>query len=117
MPKPLAPVARCMETYHRLFRERFGFAPRISGGKDGAHFKELIQLWGEPEVLRLLEHFFVTRDPRVLRSDYSVGAFYVLAQRLRIASGDGADGRLLDNREALRRAMAPQQPAITQEED
>ncbi len=84
-------VPGAIDLYHELFRGKFGFKPRIRGGKDGKHFKELIATWGRDDVLELVRVFFTTTDPRVTRCDYSVGALYALAQGLMI---DMRGGRL-----------------------
>jgi hypothetical protein len=105
---PKTGVPRCMEVYDRLFRQKYGAdnAPHIKGGKDGKHFKDLIRLWGEDEVVRLLGVFFSTTDARVRSCDYTIGAFYMLAQHLRLRS----TRTVIDNRsqrtvDALQRAM------------
>jgi hypothetical protein len=107
VPKPPpAGVPRCMEVYDRLFRAKYNDKPHIRGGKDGSHLKDLISLWGEDEVVRLLEAFFSTTDQRVRNSDYTIGAFYMLAQHLRLRSKSPVkDGRSQRTVDALNRAM------------
>lgn len=78
--------------------------PIIHGGKDGAHFKKLVATYGEDETLRLVRQFFGTSDSRVLRSDYTVGALFALAQHLRLRAFRVADPRTADNLDAAERA-------------
>lgn len=110
-PKATNPdIAKCINHYATRFKERFGFKPKINGGKDGKHFKEILSTWkdegGCALVISLLDEFFATRDPRVLRSDYSVGAFYSLAQYLRLAA-NRTDDRTMANLDAASRATKP----------
>lgn len=98
-------VQVCLDAYHDGFVARFGFKPRIVGGKDGKHFKDLLALWGRDEVLALLREFLTTTDPRVLRSDYTIGAFSSLAQHLRLRqAGNHIDARQATNVDAAVRA-------------
>jgi len=82
--KQVKPTAAAIQLYYDLFKQRFGFAPRIAGGKDGKLFKTMIEAWGAEQVEELTRHFFATTNPRVLKSDYSVTALYTLAQGLLI---------------------------------
>ena len=94
-------VKRVIDAYHAAFLVRHGFKPIIHGGKDGAHVKQLLAAWGEPETLILVARFFATTEPRVLRSDYSLGALFSLAQYLRV---ERPDARTADNLHAAARA-------------
>jgi hypothetical protein len=95
-------VARAIDAFHVAFVARHGFKPHIRGGKDGTHFKELIATWGADVVIgELIPEFFRTTHPRVLRSDYSVGALYACAQHLRMVN---IDERTASNLDAARRA-------------
>lgn len=99
-----APVAKCIDAFHAAFVARFGFKPKIDGGKDGANLKRLIATWDERVVLDLIAEFFSTRDPRVARSDYTIGAFYNLAQHLRLRRQTVQDQRTAENMDAASRA-------------
>lgn len=84
-PKP--DVARCIETYELTFEARHGCKPpRPKGGygRFGADVKPLIEAWGVEEVLSLIDEFFYTRDPMVLRTDWKPEDFTRLAQRLKL---------------------------------
>lgn len=79
--------------------------PVIHGGKDGNHFKHLVATYGEEPTLRLVEEFFETTDPRVVRSDYTVGALFSLAQHLMLRrAGKPQDNRAIENADAAARA-------------
>lgn len=77
-------VKRVIDKYYTMFRARFGFRPKISGGKDGKLVKDMVSTWGEEDVLLLVDQFFSSRDARVLRCDYSIGALSSLAQGIMI---------------------------------
>ena len=96
-------IRACIDAFHDGFVRRFGFKPVINGGKDATLLKKLIATWGEAEVLALIGRFFETTEPRVIRSDYSVGAFAACAQSLKI--GKRPDARTSDNLDAAARAM------------
>lgn len=99
-------IKRCIDRYHERFIARFGFKPQIHGGKDGAHVKALLATWGEAVVLGLIDEFLSTTDPRILRSDYTIGALFNLAQYLRLRS-TRPDERTATNLDAAARAMIP----------
>lgn len=102
-------VPKVIERYHERFLSRFGFKPKISGGRDGKHVKELVAAWGATAVLGLVDEFFSTTDPKVTRSDYSLQAFYTLAQGLMIASAVGKpDQRSAEIMDAVSRARGSQ---------
>ena len=76
-------IKRCMDRFHVAHLERHGFKPLL-GAKAGSLFKALLNTWSEEDVFALIDLFFSTTDPRVVRSDYSVGAFYALAAHLQL---------------------------------
>jgi hypothetical protein len=89
-----SPVVRCEEAFKAAFEVRFGFKPRIAFGRDRKHLKDMVQAWGEPEVVKLIGQFFASRDPKVAAgwdADYGVAHFSRVAQYLKIG---GANGRL-----------------------
>lgn len=108
-------VQRCIDAYFRGFVGKFNppatpteqlLKPIIHGGKDGAHFKKMVATWGEPTVLALVDEFFTTTHPRVVRSDYSVGALFQCAQHLIVANTGQTlpDQRTAENVDAASRA-------------
>lgn len=107
-----SPTARLIDHYYTLFLARHGCKPIINGAKDTGLLKKLVAAWGEDEVRDLIEIFLDPRqrDPRVVRSDYSIGAFYTVAQHLRLRGGRAVpDERTLHNLTAIERAMQPRQ--------
>ena len=106
-PKKTNPnIKRCVDLFFEKFSQKFGFPPKINGGKDGAHFKEILATWDVDVVVALVDEFFSTTDPRIVRSDYTIGAFYSLAQYLRLR-GNRTDDRTLANLDAASRASKP----------
>lgn len=107
-------VARVIDGFHDRFVVKFGFKPKISGGKDGVLAKQLLA-WAQDDggfatVCELLDEFFASVDPRVVRSDYTFGAFASLAQYLRVKRANpvaSMDRRTLENIEAGARAARP----------
>jgi hypothetical protein len=81
--------------------------PLISGGKDAALVKRMVEAWGEAKVRWLIEEMFVwaRTDPRVVRSDHDVAALYYLAQHLMTRQQRTADMRTAANLDAAERAM------------
>lgn len=109
-PSEIEPAKRLLDRFHVLFIARHGCKPIISGAKDTSLLKKLIATWGEPTVEGLIHEFLspAQRDPRVLRSDFSVGAFYMLAQYLMLRKGRALpDDRTIGNIDAAARAMQP----------
>ncbi len=104
--KPPTGVSECMQAFREGHMSKLGLEPHIHYGKDGKHFKELVALWGLDVVLRLIALFFSTTDPRVVRSDYKVGAFYSLAQHLILLDRRHGpkDRRTAENLDAATRA-------------
>jgi len=107
-PKRAANAKRAIDAYYQAFLARFGFKPVIHGGKDNALVEKLIVAWGEDEVLSLIPKFFTTTDPRIRRSDYTIGSFVTLAQRLRI--GPTPDPRTAETLDAAAQAMGSRRP-------
>lgn len=103
---PNPAVKTVIDLYHESFKARFGFKPVIHGGKDGAHVRQLLSLWDEPTVTGLVRQFFETTDPRIVRSDYSLGALFSLAQYLKLSQQKGTlnDERTASNHDAAARA-------------
>lgn len=100
-------VKRVADAFHDAFLERFGFKPDPRQySRFGKEIKPLLATWGELEVLRLINEFFSTRDPRVVRSDYTMMAFLGLAQYLRVRQTGAStrDDRTLRNIDAAARA-------------
>jgi len=109
-PADIAPAKRLLDLYHARFVARHGCKPIISGAKDTGLLKKLIATWGEATVESLLLEYLdpQQRDPRVLRSDFTVGAFYGLAQYLMLRQGRTLPGdRTIENIDAATRAMRP----------
>jgi hypothetical protein len=77
--------------------------PLIHGGKDGKHLQKLIQTYGEERAQRLCESFVWMRHPRVVSSDYSIGAMFNLAQFL-LTDADRIDWRRASNEYEILRA-------------
>lgn len=79
--------------------------PMFRGGKDGKHFKNMIATWGKDTTLSLIDEFFESTSPRVVKSDYSVGALFICAQQLLIERQRIVDPRTAANVDAAHRAM------------
>ncbi len=114
-----AAVKRCIDRFYDRFVAKWNrgvdvattpksqlVTPLVSGGKHGAQFKRLLAAWDEGTVLELVDTFFTTLDPQVVRSDYSYDAFFRLAQALRLAKArrQPVDDRTLQNLDAAARA-------------
>lgn len=98
-------VLRIEARYTELFKERWKFEPKRNYGRDRKELGELERLWGETEVLDLLQLFFVTTDPKIVRCDYTVTAFCALAQHLKLNARRPQDERTIANLDAAARAM------------
>lgn len=99
------PVQRVIDRFHDKFLARFGFKPDPRGfGRFAKDVTTLISAWGEDEVVGLIDDFFATRDPRIVRSDYTQAAFLNLAQYLRVRHGNVRDERTAANVDAAARA-------------
>lgn len=98
-------VQRCFDAWARLFEAKWHMkATHISPGKDGRHFKDLVRAFGDERTLELMARFFATTNPQIARSDYSVGAFFRLAQTLVLDDMKIDDARTLSNIDAVARA-------------
>jgi hypothetical protein len=106
-----AAIRQCFSAFVKAFRARSGAKPKITPGKDARLFKELIALWGVDAVLGLIPKYFSSGDPRVANSDYTVGAFYALANRLMLAE-TRPDRRTAENLDAGERAKKQLRPAV-----
>lgn len=133
-PKPIpAPVKQCMDAFYAGYVRKWnpkpladawladmalGIAPSnrsvakeelmlpLLQAKDGAHFKQLVAAWGEQTVLKLIDLFFETTMPRVVSSDYTVGAFFNVAPglQLRLRNIAQPDRRMAEAIDAAARA-------------
>ena len=103
--EPNPAVKRAIDAFHAAFLARFGFKPAIHGGKDGTHFRQMLATWDEEIVQWLIAEFFRTTDPRALRSDYTVGALFSLAQHLLLRkNGHTTDQRTAEIMDTASRA-------------
>ena len=78
--------------------------PEIKGGKHGAIFRKMLATWNDETVLALIEEFFTTTDPRIVRGDYTVEWLYTNAQYM-LTSRGRLDPLTAANVDAGRRAM------------
>lgn len=99
-------VQRCIDRFFERYEQKWAMKPLLHGGKHGTQFKTMVTSWGVDEVLALLDEFFTTRDARIMRSDYSLDAFFYNAQHLRLqrVRGQRPDDRQARNIEAAERA-------------
>lgn len=97
-------IARVEARYIERFEAKFGFTPKIAYGKERKLLQGLIAPWGESDVLALVDEFFATTDPKIVRSDYTLTAFAYHAQHLKL-HGHRTDDRTADNIDAATRAM------------
>lgn len=68
-------VKRMIDHYHALFVEKFGEKPAINGKKDGSLLQKLLDTYGEEKLKGLLNAFFVSHDPFIQASGYTIGVF------------------------------------------
>lgn len=59
--------------------------------RDLAIFKRMAESWAEADIVAVMDEFFATSDPRVMRSNYSVTDFQFHAPRLRQSQQTGGD--------------------------
>lgn len=85
--------------------------PLLAGAKDMVLLGKLVAGWDEETVRDVVDEFFrayAEHDPRVERSNMTVGAFYDLAQYVMLRrgrhNGRPADDRTAHNVAAVRRA-------------
>lgn len=98
------PTAReLVAMFHDEFFTRFGFKPDPrQNGRLGKDFKTMLTSWSVDELKAVIQLFFRTKDPQVMRSDYSPAAFLRLAQHLRVRSVEPSrDDRTLRDAEAI----------------
>lgn len=101
-PKPKADVTRWMDHYRAQHQQKWGSEPVIYWGKNGKQAKGLIEAIGLEAALQVVDDFFRSTDPRITRTDYSVGAVVTNAQYLRV-SGKQPDHRLQASAAMIRR--------------
>ena len=65
-----------IDYYHDGFVKKFGEKPVISGAKDGNMFKKLLESYPEEKIKAWIDAFFVSQDPFILQSGYTLGVFY-----------------------------------------
>jgi hypothetical protein len=95
-------VARWVDGYVA----KFGLKPDLRRvGHLGRDLKELASQWGELEVADVIDRFFTSTDPAIVRCDYSVPAFLALVPRLRLPSGSGLNARTQERVNEVRKSM------------
>lgn len=99
-------VKACFAAWAAGFAGRFNMPPiHPSAAKDGALFKKLAaSLGGQDATTALIARFFASTHPRVVRSNYTVGEFFSLAQGLLIEDRQPRDERTNSNIDAATRA-------------
>lgn len=113
-------VQSCIDRFYNLFVKKFNHGvdiatapkgslatPIIKGGKHGKQFKELLATWDQATVEAVIDLFFYTKDPMIVRSDYTLDFFFMKAQYLRLAivrRRPQMDDRQMSNIDAARRA-------------
>lgn len=103
-------IKRIIDYFHTAHIKRHGIKPIIHGGKDATNIRRLLDTLDESEVELLVDVFFSTADPRVLRSDYHIGSFVSLVPHLRLllaGSRRQVDDRIAATVDAARRATEP----------
>lgn len=103
-PNPV--VAECFTLFAELHQAKHGIPARFVYGKDGKHFGDLLATYGRDEVIALMQKMFSTGDPRIVASDYTVGAFFSLAPHLALLDRRNGpkDRRAAENFDAASRA-------------
>jgi hypothetical protein len=83
-----------MQAYER----RYGFPPIVNEGRDGKLLKTLVEQWGEPTVLALVDAFFAATKPGVRGYQeirrlrwHNIPDFYTGAQILRRLEASGPE--------------------------
>src|SRR5258708_2563666 len=89
-PRRPSPAQRVLAAYRKGFTSRFGEPPAMDWAKNGAQAKRLVEQHGEPVVIQLLDEFFVSADPFILRSGYDFGVFCTSISRLIVDRAMGA---------------------------
>lgn len=77
-------VKEFIDFYFQEFKKRFEYPPIIQGGKDGQLVKSLLKKIDLDELKILLVTFLDSKDPWILNSGYTLGAFYSQINKLRI---------------------------------
>jgi hypothetical protein len=78
-------VKRLVDAFHQKHVARHGCPPlRPDYGRFAKEVKAILASATEAELLMLMDDFFSTLDPRVVRSDYKPMDFVYLAQHLRL---------------------------------
>lgn len=107
-PAKLEPsaVTKCRALFRDLHEKKLGIPPLEKHGRDGKHFKDLVAAYREEPTLELIRRFFDTSDPKVVASDYSVGALYRLAPHVMLLDRRTGprDRRTAENVDAVARA-------------
>lgn len=70
------PIREALTLFDQLFRAKFSKPASISGGKDSATMKRLLERYGGAEVTSSIHAFFNSSDRFIQQSGYSVGAFH-----------------------------------------
>lgn len=101
-------VLRLEAAFAAAHEARWRVAPFVGSiPRARKHFKDLAAQLGEPEVLRLIDVYFSTADPKVTSRDYTVECFYGLVAHLRLLEQRHApDARTAANLDAINRGMA-----------
>lgn len=103
--KPMPPVTQIFDAHTRLYVQKTGVQPLVKyTGQDARQMKTLVDSVGVDRVLELLVQFFSGVDPWALRSGWTIGAFYTVAQRLHAQRGRVIDQRTAENMDAAMRA-------------
>jgi hypothetical protein len=85
-PKETDPrIKTLIDAFHQKHIERHGCSPlRPEYGRFAKELKAMLVSADANELVTLMDDFFSTRDPRVVRSDYKPMDFVYLAQHLRL---------------------------------
>lgn len=99
-------VQQCFNRFHDRHVEKHGIKPMFKGGRDGRHFKEMLESLKLAGMLDLIDVFFSTTDSKVVASDYTVAALYRLAPHMRLLDRRSGprDRRTAENLDAASRA-------------
>ena len=82
----ILPVKEFIDFYFEEFKTKFGNPPIIQGAKDGSIVKALLKTIPIEELKSLLERFFDSYDPFILKSGYTLGVFKSQINKLRIGT-------------------------------
>lgn len=103
-------VVRVEAAFKAAFQQRFAMEYKsLAVAKERRHLKDMIGAYTEDSIVtEMVPTFFTTSDWKVQRDDYSIAAFYRLAQHVRLlANGHevGRDARTAQNVDAAGRAV------------